>query len=210
MPPLHPFLPVPGVIRVSLEGTQAGRPFANVFHQQYSGDIPASDALFTWVSGWWSQVTTALSNVMHENASFVQAVATDLSSITGAQTAAGGSVAGLLTTAPIPANSAVLVNYNSSFRYRGGHPRSYIVGGVQASMLNPNQWTSGFVASFETAFDSVFAAFSAGELDGTDYTNQCAVSYRLDDAYRTDPLVMPIAVYNVSSGIASMRRRMRK
>jgi hypothetical protein len=198
LPPLHPFIPVPGAVRVSLEGIQAGRPWANVFHVQYSGAPP------------YAASATALSNIQTSDSTILQVVGTDLSSVSGQQVTVGAPIVGLLTTAIIPANSAVLINFNSSFRYRGGHPRAYLVGGVQDSTDTPNTWLPGFVDAVNSAYASVFEAFSAGALEGFTPLGQCAVSYKTADAYRTAPLIMPITTYQVNSGIATMRRRMRK
>jgi hypothetical protein len=210
LPPLHPFIPVPGAVRVSLEGIQAGRPWANVFHVQYSGAPPSNDVLASWCTNWYAASATALSNIQTSDSTILQVVGTDLSSVSGQQVTVGAPIVGLLTTAIIPANSAVLINFNSSFRYRGGHPRAYLVGGVQDSTDTPNTWLPGFVDAVNSAYASVFEAFSAGALEGFTPLGQCAVSYKTADAYRTAPLIMPITTYQVNSGIATMRRRMRK
>jgi hypothetical protein len=210
MPPLHPFIPVPGVARIALEGNQAGRPFANIFHVQYTGAAPTAPNLLTWVDVWFESVTGTLAGVAHTTATYTGATITDLSSLTGAQVSTAASpVPGGLAGDTIPSNSAGLINYNSSFRYRGGHPRSYLVAGVQTSLLNPNTWTDAFTGNLNDCSDSIRAA-AAVPGTGFDATGPCAVSYRSADAYRVTPLVMPIATGVASSGIATMRRRMRK
>jgi hypothetical protein len=212
MPPLHPFLPVPGVVRLALEGNQAGRPFANIFHVQYTGAAPTAANLDTWAGTWYTSVTGTLAAQAHTTATYTSVTATDLSSITGAQVTAGGPAPGALAGDTIPSNSAGLINWNSSFRYRGGHPRTYLVAGVQTSLLNPNTWTDGFTGNLNDCADSIRAA-AATPGTGFDATGPCAVSYRqasAPDGYRLVPLVMPIATGVASSGIATMRRRMRK
>jgi hypothetical protein len=208
---VHPFVPVPGVIRLALEGVQNGRPFANVFHVQYTSAPPTAFELEAWVAAWVTDVMGAMQSNMSEEASWNNVVATDLSSISAAQINVPQDVPGLLTGVPIPQNACALINYNSSFRYRGGHPRSYVVAGVQASIATPTTWSSPFITDLQTAASAVLDSFdrTVGTLV---CTNQCAVSYRLANAWRTVPpyVIMPIDLATASPGIATMRRRMRK
>jgi hypothetical protein len=209
MPPVHPFIPVPGVVRLALEGTQAGRPFANIFHVEYTGGPPTAPNLHTWAGSWYAAASAALASLAGVEATYEDVVATDLSSITGAQVTAGSAVPGTMDGGLIPANSAMLINFNSSFRYRGGHPRAYLVAGDRTVVDTANQWDSAFVTTANASWGSVATAFTAA---GTGFTptSQCAVSYRSADAYRVVPLIMPIATYAANAGIATMRRRMRK
>lgn len=209
MAPVHPFIPIPGVIRVALEGAQAGRPFANVFHAQYTGGPPTAGQLGDWAGTWYTAVTGVLAAIAHTTVTYEQVQVTDLSAITAAQVISASSVPGALAGDTIPSNSCGLVNYNSSFRYRGGHPRTYYVCGVQASMLNANTWTTGFQGNLQDAAESVTSNFALSE-GGFVVTQQCAVSYISADVHRVTPVIMPIGIVTASAGIATMRRRMRK
>jgi hypothetical protein len=217
MPALHPFIPVPGVIRLALEGVVGGRPFANVFHATYTGGPPTAPVLLDYADTWYDTVTAALAAIAGTSVTYSQVVATDLSSLTGAEVIGGAPVPGGLAGTIIPSNAAVLINYNSSFRYRGGHPRTYLIGGVELSLQTVNEWTDAFVTSCGAAMGTIQGAFAAGGEGGFVPTGQCAVSYRqagepvtAPDGYRLVPLVMPISTYHVSPGVATMRRRMRK
>lgn len=209
MAPLHPFIPIPGVIRVALEGDQAGRPFANVFHAMYTGGPPTATQLAAWAGTWYTGVTATLAGIAHTTVTYEQVQVTDLSAITAAQVIQAASVPGGLAGDTIPSNSCGLVNYNSSFRYRGGHPRTYYVCGVQASLLTANTWTTAFQGNLSDAAQSVTDAFALAE-GGFVVTQQCAVSYISADVHRVTPVVMPITTVTASAGIATMRRRMRK
>lgn len=210
MAPLHPFIPVPGAIRIALEGNQAGRPFANVFHAQYSGAAPTDEQLNEYGGVLYENIAGEFASLANQTATYEQMVLTDLSSISGAQTTLGVATPGGLTGDPIPSNSALLLNYNSSFRYRGGHPRSYVVAGDVTSINTPNQWTDAFLTLAGSAALTVHVAFANAAGSGLAMIGQCAVSYRTLDAYRVTPLIMPIGSVSVNPGIASMRRRMRK
>lgn len=210
MPVLHPFIPIPGVLRVALEGNQAGRPFANVFHSQYTGGPPTADELGTWASTWYASVTAALAVIAHTTVTYESVTATDLSGITAAQVTESEPIAGALAGNTIPSNAAALVNYNSSFRYRGGHPRTYYVAGNQAALLTANTWTDAFVSAINDAAGLVTGSFPVGGSGGFVAGNQCAISYISADVHRVTPVIMPISTLAVSTGIATMRRRMRK
>lgn len=210
MAPLHPFIPIPGVLRVALSGNQAGRPFANVFHCQYSGTVPTAAQLADYADTWFGSAVGALAAIAHETVTYAEVQVTDLSSITAAQVTSGIASPGLLTGVPIPSNACALVNYNSSFRYRGGHPRTYYVAGDQASLLTVNSWTTAFVTAITTAAGDVTGSFPVGGEGGFIPGEQCAISYKSADLYRVVPLIMPIAHLLVSPGIATQRRRMRK
>lgn len=209
MPPLHPFIPVPGAIRISLEGDQAGRPWANVFHAFYTGGPPSATNLHDWLNTWYGTAVSELAPLAGDAVHYDSAVATDLSSLTAAQVEVAGTFTGSRTGDVISSNAAVLVNYNSSFRYRGGHPRSYYVGGVQADLDTPNTWSPGFVTAAAAAAGNVTAAFEVGAT-GFVVTTQGAISYWSGGVARTVPLKMPISTLAVSNGVATQRRRMRK
>jgi hypothetical protein len=207
---MAPLAPVAGVVRHVLEGTNGSRNWANVFHVQYTGDLPSVPSL----NGMAGEINTALSSglaaYMHEDTTIVQSVSTDLSSDTGNQVVSSILVPGTLDAAPLPSSAAFLVNYNSSFRYRGGHPRSYYILGDTASLLNSQTWTAAFFDNVAGAVDAISLAFAAGSIDGTNYIGQCAVSYYKDKVLRVAPLVMPIAAAFPSNLVATQRRRMRK
>lgn len=209
MPPLHPFIPVPGAIRVSLEGSQAGRPWANVFHCDYTGGPPSAPNLSDWLTTWYGTAVSELAPLAGNEVRYTNAVATDLSSLSGAQVEVAAPFDGTRTGALIPSNAAVLCNYNSSFRYRGGHPRTYYVGGVDTDLDTANAWNAGFVTAFTTAAANVTAAFEVGAT-GFVVTTQSAISYYSGGVARVVPLKMPISTLSISSTIATQRRRMRK
>lgn len=209
MPPLHPFIPVPGALRISLEGTQDGRPWANVFHAFYTGGPPTASNLHDYLSTWYGTAVGELAPLAQGSVLYTGAVATDLSSLTGAQVEVTGPTSGTNPGDLIPSNAAALVNYNSSFRYRGGHPRTYYVAGTQNELLDSNTWAPTFVTAVTTAAANVTAAFEVGAT-GFVVQTQGAISYYSGGVARVVPLKMPISTLSVSFGIATQRRRMRK
>lgn len=206
-----PALPnVPGVIRVSLEGTSSHRNWANVFHVRYTGTPPTPTSLNDYLTAYYGVVAAAMAPLMQEEGALTGATAVDLTSATSASAEVSGVHAGTRDGDPIPASAAVLVNYNSSFRYRGGHPRTYYFMGTEGDISDQSTWGTGFVAAVQSFATNMLTYLGAGLIDATTYTTQCAVSYRENNVPRVTPLVMPIAVATANGGIASQRRRMRK
>lgn len=207
MPPLPN---VPQVVRVSLEGTGSLRPWANVFHVRYTGAAPTAVSLNDYLVAWLGTVSAAAAPLMDGGTAITGATAVDLTSNTSASAEASSFTIGTRTGPLLPASVAALVNYNSSFRYRGGHPRTYYFFGVQSDLDDQSTWESAFVTSVQTFANNMLTFLGSGTIDATNYTTQCAVSYKENNVPRVTPLVMPISVAVANSGVASQRRRMRK
>lgn len=206
-----PALPnVPGVIRVSLEGVTTNRNWANVFHVRYTGTPPTPTSLNDYLAAWYTVVTDAVLPLMMDEGACTGATAVDLTSATSASAEVSSTLSGTRTGNPIPSSAAALVNYNSSFRYRGGHPRTYYFVGVTTDLNDQAHWTSAFTTLVQDLANTMLLALGAGVIDATNYVQQCAVSYKQNNEDRAVPLVMPIAVATASGGVATQRRRMRK
>jgi hypothetical protein len=202
--------PVAGVCKVELEGTVGSHNWACVFHVQYSGGPPSGTDLDTfaaiiganWVSAMTAQspATVVLGTV----------TVTDLASSMGAQGVALVNTPGSNgSSGTIAGNAAVLINYPSSFRYRGGHPRTYLPPPPDDFLLNPSQLTTGAVGNINAAFATLQSSFFGTTVSTTTFTNQCAVSYVTAGSPRVTPVVMPIGSgsYTVVQQLASQRRR---
>lgn len=206
-----PALPnVPNVCKLVFAGVNGANNFALVMHVAWTGTSPSVASLNSFANslfGLWGANLAAL----YPPATILNTVTlTDLTTSTGNQ--------GISTTAPKagtsggavePANAAILVNYPSSFRYRGGHPRTYFPCPAAGVITNENTWASTVqtdVGNFMTALGTDLNTLTNG---GTTLAGQCAVSYYHALALRATPVVMPIAngVFTVVAKIASQRRR---
>lgn len=215
--PSTPLPAVANVFKVVLSGTIGAHNWAVILHAGWSGSTPSvaicnafgADLEAGWVvsGGWQGQLPA--STVL------TQIELTDLTSTIGANGGWNGVEAGSNGGAEIGANTAVLVNYPSAFRYRGGHPRSYFPPGVQGSLTSTSQWSTGAVTAYETAFGHLQSVLNSATSGGCNLTGQCAVSYvnRASNPtppyYRATPIVMPISsgAYSVPQEVASQRRR---
>lgn len=205
--PARPF--VPNVLKVEWFGTTGFYNWAVIHHCSWSGTSPSVAALDSFAATlgalWGADIKTyyAPSTVLET------VTLTDLTSALGNQGLANPNTAGSSANIGSPANAAVLVNYPSSIRYRGGHPRSYWPAGNYAALVDDTHWTSAFITQMETFMTALQNDYNTLTSGGTTLAGQCAVSYVTALAPRVTPLVMPIAPgsYTVVARVASQRRR---
>jgi len=206
-----PALPnVPNVLKIELLWTQAGIPCANVLHCSYSGDAPsASDctsigggiAEAFWVVGLYEGYPTSTE--------LVGVRVTDLTTSSSATGEFPVSTSGTYEGGELPAQAAVLVNYQILRRYRGGHPRTYYPPPNQSLLSGPSEWGSTILTELNGQVESLFEYLSTTTVDATELTGQVCVSYMDARVPRVDPLVEPIVGYVVSPIMATQRRRIR-
>lgn len=212
MPPLPP---VDKVLKVEISGQDgAGYPWANVLHYQYTGAAPDN--------GTCAEIAQAVNSLWHTNmapacpaaTSLTLAKVTDLTSPTSGSgedaTARVGSRAG----AVVPSNAAFLMSYpGAGPRYRGGHPRQYLLVGVEADLADAAHWGITFLVFVEEAW-SAFTAGISNLYEATSVNAQCAVSYYTTDygppktrIRRVTPLQYVISSQVGNTEIASQRGR---
>lgn len=205
--PARPY--VPNVVKIAVEGTIGSHNFAIILHSQYSGSVPTAAELNTAATAmsalWSADVKASFSSTVILSS----IVITDLSSATGAQGVWAGSIVGTNGGSATGGNTAVLVNYPSSIRYRGGHPRTYLPSPPDTWLASPSTLGSTYVTSYTTAWNAFLAYLFGTSLGTTTLAGQCAVSYVTAKAPRVTPLVMPIAqnAITVEANLASQRRR---
>lgn len=172
--------PVPNVLKVVISGlvdAQNVDNWANVLHFRYSGSpLTGTDAssLATTINLNWGSFIASLCP-SPTRLTFVGV--TDLSSNTAGQGESLTQRPGTRGDDSIPANSAVLIRYPITLRYRGGHPRTYIYCGGNADLQGATNWSTLFTNEAQTAwrgFVNTIIGLSAGSATITD---QVAVSY---------------------------------
>lgn len=215
MPPLPP---VPNVLKFEIQGlSSATQPFiwANVLHWAWSGTAPTAAGCATLAAQIVTQWTSHMAPECPSTTLLTSATVTDLSSNTAASGEDLVSVAGTRGDDEIPASAAVLIHYPVQVRYRGGHPRSYVMAGGNADFADASHWTTAFANECLSHWQSCWGAFNAGLVGGISLGSQVAVSYydrQLNPTppyRRTTPLVYAINVFGstVDTQIASQRRR---
>lgn len=215
MPPLPP---VPGTLKVVLQGnasTVNEYPWQNILHFSYSGTPPSSATCLTVAgdiaSAWGTHMapecpaTTVLNLVS----------VTDLTSATSGGGTDLPSVPGTRGDDEIPANAAMLVSYPIGVRYRGGHPRTYLLVGGNADFLDAAHWSTAFTAEVLTHWQAFLDAVLAISVGGMVITSFGIVSYISKEENpvppyrRAVPIFYPLSVATAVTDeqMASQRRR---
>lgn len=213
----QPYPPVPSVISVLLRGTTGAELWENRLHYQYSGTIPTPAALAALGGNVRASWATQVAPLVAPGSSLTECLLTDLNSNTGAQGADTTVVAGTRTGGQIAANAAVLISYPSTIRYRGGHPRTYLLAGVTTDLQNPFTWSAAFQNTVATNWGNFTAALIGQSSGGTSITAFCSVRQHgrflanggPPHYVLTTPIVtqMPLRSFVVQAEVASQKGR---
>lgn len=214
-----PALPnVPNVIKSVAKGVSGEATpldWANIIHFAFSGVSPTTAFLTTLAGVISSQWNTHMAPEQVSNVTLENVELTDLTSSTSASVSYPTSVTGTRGDDEIPANVAYLVNYPITRRYRGGHPRNYLIVGGNADFLDAAHWSTAFTAEVINHWDAFLAAIVGYSAGGTTITGLVNVSY-YDKALnptppylRTTPIVdtINLATMTGEQQMASQRRR---
>lgn len=210
--------PMPNVFKILVQGNASELQefiWQNILHFSWSGTTPTVAACSTFadeVQLAWSQHVAPLCP-----SSTVQnvVVVTDMTSNTAAQADNLTINHGTRTGSELPANAAMLISYPIGVRYRGGHPRQYLLAGVQGDMADAANWTSGFVTAVTSGWQAFLEAILATSSGGTALGSFGIVSYYsvnvnpVPPHKRTTPVFEPITITGAVANqeMASQRRR---
>lgn len=215
MPPLPD---VPNVLKVVVQGNGSEATpitWANVLHWHYTGSAPSSTTLNTVAAhigaSWGTHMAPECPSPTVQN--LIEVI--DLTSSTSASGFDFTSRAGTRGDDEIPANSAMLAIYPVSRRYRGGHPRSYLLVGGNADFLDMAHWSTAFTAEVQSHWYDFLNAILAYSTGGMTIDRLVNVSYYSKEINpvppyrRTTPLVddLDIGTMFTEQQIASQRRR---
>ena len=200
---------VAGAAKVVLEGTVGTHPWAVVLHSSYTGTAPTASFLNTVAAAISTAWGTSYKAQLSSSVVLTSVIITDLASALGAQGISSPGTAGTNANAAAGGNSAVLVTYPSSIRYRGGHPRSYLPPPPANQLATTSTISSTYITAVTTAWNAVLAPLFGTSGGGTTMAGQCAISYVTAKAPRTTPVVMPISqsAITVQPELGSQRRR---
>jgi hypothetical protein len=215
-----PLNPIPNVLKVVLEGfvdSSATEVWANVLHFQYSGTAPTNVVcanLGGQIAGAWSSHVASL---VPSPATLQVVSVTDLTSLTSGEGEALVLEAGTRGDDSIPANACVLISYPSALRYKGGHPRTYLLALGNADLSGAWHWSTAATAEVQAHWQAFLTSCVGTTNTGTTLSGFCSVRYRgkfLPNTgpphyYLATPLVNPIAPTSATAQaeIASQRGR---
>ncbi len=215
-----PLVPIANVFRVFLEGFVDGEnifQWGNVLHFRYTGTAPSNTVCDTIAADIGAAWATHMAPECPAPTILGKVTVTDLTSPTAG---AGEDLTGHSGTRgddSIPANAAMLVSYVFPYRYKGGHPRSYLYIGGNADLEGAAKWSTAFTAEGLAHWQAFVSAVQALSVSGTVLGSLVGVRYRgkfLPNSgpplyYLDTPLVenMNIAAAVTAQEIASQRRR---
>lgn len=204
-------------------------------HQTYGPNAHVQDRIFLRYSGTMSvadltTVCTTMRNAWNTNMApalitshtLTSILATDLTSNTAAQATNSTASVGTVVDAILPTGTALVIKFRIGKRYRGGHPRFYLVGRGDASLQTSNTWTAACVTGVTNAFSAFIAAAvlappaAVGTLTHTTvnyFSGFTVVTNPVTHRARNVPTVLGTPLFNdvlgyaVNPIVASQRRR---
>lgn len=203
--------PAGNIFRCVYSGTYGGAKWANVFYVRYApGPTAQADvtALAGGLRGAWN---TSIKPCVSTAASLTQTVVTDLSSDTGLTgvdntTTAGGNAG----STALPASVALTVSMKIARRYRGGHPRMYLVGQITTNTTNQTNWTPAWITTVGTNMEAWRQAVNALTYPSMTVIQLVNLSYYSNKALRPQPTFDTITGIAVHSRMDTQRRRLGK
>lgn len=215
MPPLPA---VPQVLKVVVQGNASEATpitWANVLHFEYTGTAPSgascNQIAVQVQAAWLAHMAPECPNSTQQN--LVEVF--DLTSTTAGSGSSNTDQLGSRGDDEIPANAAVLITYPISRRYRGGHPRSYLLAGGNADFADAAHWSSAFTTEVQQHWQAFLNQIVGYTIAGCTLSAMVNVSYYQGKQangkpeLRPTPLVDVITVANcrAQQQMASQRRR---
>lgn len=154
---------------------------------QWTGAL-SNTAANNWCSTAASEWSTNIAGKVPTAMTLTEVSLEDLTSNTGPVGVWSGANAGSRSAGSYAPATAFIIQDAIARRYRGGHPRKYLLG-MDSSQTTPtdgNSWLSSYAAGIVTAWDAFMAAISGGNgPSGTTAWNEANVSYYLGSTEET-------------------------
>lgn len=170
------------------------------------------------LSGLWSHIDTDFlaaytgATLSSGVCDFIKMI--DLIDSSGAEYETVPTFLGTNTGNPLSSNNAVCVQHTINRRYRGGHPRTYMMVGADGDMAagSIKDWQASFLTNIQNGWDSFNGLFPYHAGLGT-WTRVSVSYYETVGGVRTvraTPLVDPILADVAKVRVCSQRRRLGK
>jgi hypothetical protein len=170
-----PLPPVPNVASVFLRGTTPGEIWENVLYMGYTGPAPSQAS----VANYAQQVTIVwnanVASLCPSPIVLTSCVVTDIASNTGQQGIFNVTIPGTRGDDVIGSNTAMLVSYPSTMRFRGGHFRQYLLVGGNADNQDGMNWHDAFVGAVNTQWNAFVTGITGITAAGTTYSQHVGV-----------------------------------
>jgi hypothetical protein len=200
---------VTNVVKVALKGAYQGVPWMNTHYLQYTGPAPTVANLDTVAGAIASAWTADIAPLCISGVTVTDIDTTDLTNAFAAQASTSEALVGTRSGTPLTVAAACVVSWKINFRFRGGHPRTYLPAGVVADVTSGRLWTSGFVTAVNAAEAAFLAALNAISVGGATY-KMVSVSYTANKLLRVTPQITTINSATTHGRVDTQRRRLGK
>lgn len=144
--------PVPNVLKLILSGFSGNSPWANILHFNFTGGPPVIGDLATWINSVEAAWVAHISGIQNSQAHLTLIEAIDLTSASGAASSKIVNHAGTSTVAPLGNNSAIVIKKHISRRYRGGHPKTFLLTQDEGTLFDGDSFTNATVTNTASAY----------------------------------------------------------
>lgn len=200
---------VPNALRVGFSGTLNNTPWMVTMHLSYSGpslDTTGLNSLCATLAQIWDG---AFRTIQLQSTVLRTVEAWDLTSAAGAYGSTNVNLPGTIAGGGMANQSALCISWKVNYRWRGGHPRSYLPPPSSAETTGGKNWSAAYQASAQTQA-RLFRDNVNATIQGSTGIELVAIRYQSKDEPTKMPLVLPIADALVHSRIDSQRRRLGK
>jgi hypothetical protein len=201
--------PVAQTVLLRVSGLINGLPWNNLFHVRYTGTAPTPDQMNTIAAQTFDAYNSAFTSFLPSTASLLLVESVDLTSPMANSGQFQGNQAGTRVGTPMQNSLAAVVSWHINYRYRGGHPRTYLPAGVLEDIGAGRLWLDPFPTELGAAALGFRAALNLIQVAPLTFA-MVSVSYTLDKAPRPSPMVFVIDNAIVHTRIDSQRRRLGK
>lgn len=204
-----PALPdVNKVLKIQFTGTYGIAPWANVMHMRYAGSAPTNSELNTMAADVESIYAARLLPVMSDAVTLAETIITDLTSSTASVgTFTSADTGGNSNANALNAGVAIVGSWKIHRRYRGGHPRTYLVGMTANNLADTQHFSGAFVADVLAGFQDFLTDMNALTEGAVDPFELGQVSYYTEGSLRVTPVFDPFLDVAVDTRVDSQRRR---
>jgi hypothetical protein len=172
-----PYPPVPNTIRFRLQGSGSGEIWENVLYYQYSGVRPTISSMDALCNSVAAQFAGQMAPMMHTATALEQVNGVDLTDLNGVEGTAVLHTPGTRVGGTLPLSTSMLVSYPVAARWKGGHPRSYLVVGADADLLDAMHWVTTFVNGVAAAWNTFLSNVTGLTSGGTTLSGHVTVRY---------------------------------
>jgi hypothetical protein len=195
----------------------------NIHYVSYTNSAAASDiqVIVTAFSNAWE---THMATQLTTNVALEAVLAQDLNSATGAAAESTVTVAGTNAGTKLTSAASFVMGNEGTFRYRGGHSRTYLPGMNEGALLDANTWTTAWQTAMVNAWSAFWSEVLSAATSTALGTLAHVIAHRFGKTatapvsvpgYRlvarsvplTSPWTEPVTAYKTNPQVGSQRRR---